>query len=297
MEFRDIECFLAAARLGSLSAAGRYLYMSQPTVSQRISALEEALGFELFTRSGPHIELSPAGSYLFPRMEGLKETFESYTATARDLALNGEGAITLGYDGPLAEPWIERALQPIMKDPRFAAGIKLRRDTLSSLTECLVDNLIDAAVTVDVEIETLEGISFIPIAKSTPCVYVSMENSLAAKCEVHIEELLKEHVIGSYQYPVHGSLSRMGTCLHKLGLPQEGLAAYSDGESAMLAASLNQGIFIASRLCEKFSQHYNVACVDVVADLPDIHLGLAYTGNAEMATLLAHAMKAALTAI
>ena len=39
--FRQLECFLAVARLGNLSRAAEEMYLTQPTLTARLKALEE----------------------------------------------------------------------------------------------------------------------------------------------------------------------------------------------------------------------------------------------------------------
>lgn len=51
MTQQGIEVFLTVARLGSVSAAARALYITQPAVSRHLRALEEDLGCPLVTRS------------------------------------------------------------------------------------------------------------------------------------------------------------------------------------------------------------------------------------------------------
>ena len=48
MNWDDLRYFLAVARAGSLSAAGRDLGVSQPTVSRRLASMEARLSVRLF---------------------------------------------------------------------------------------------------------------------------------------------------------------------------------------------------------------------------------------------------------
>ena len=59
--WNDLRIFLAAARSGSLSAASRILECNQPTVSRRISALEQAIGLRLFQRHAHGLTLTEDG--------------------------------------------------------------------------------------------------------------------------------------------------------------------------------------------------------------------------------------------
>ena len=59
----DIETFWAVVQHGTMTAAAEALYITQPTLSMRIRALEERVGTPLFVRSKGqrHITLTAAG--------------------------------------------------------------------------------------------------------------------------------------------------------------------------------------------------------------------------------------------
>src|SRR5918995_7462363 len=59
--FRQLECFLAVARLGNLSRAAEEMYLTQPTLTARLKALEEELGDPLFVRTSRGMRLTEAG--------------------------------------------------------------------------------------------------------------------------------------------------------------------------------------------------------------------------------------------
>ena len=61
MQERHLEHFLATVDAGSISSAAVHLGVTQPGLSQSISALERDLGVELFRRSARHTALTPAG--------------------------------------------------------------------------------------------------------------------------------------------------------------------------------------------------------------------------------------------
>ncbi len=61
MTLQQLRYFVTIGRTGSFRVAASELSVSQPTLSQQISALERELGTELFNRDGPHISLTPLG--------------------------------------------------------------------------------------------------------------------------------------------------------------------------------------------------------------------------------------------
>lgn len=65
MDFRQLETFVAIAKLKSFSKAGDYLYLTQPTISNHIQNLEQELGTLLINRSNKKITLTKAGEIFF----------------------------------------------------------------------------------------------------------------------------------------------------------------------------------------------------------------------------------------
>ena len=65
MQLKQLEVFVHVARLKSFSKAAEALYLTQPTISAHISALENELGTKLVVRSTKEIQLTATGSVLF----------------------------------------------------------------------------------------------------------------------------------------------------------------------------------------------------------------------------------------
>lgn len=69
MTLVQLRVFLAAARLGSFTAAAAAMRMAQPSVSEFVRRLEEAYGTTLFVRGGRRLVLTAAGEALLPIAE------------------------------------------------------------------------------------------------------------------------------------------------------------------------------------------------------------------------------------
>ncbi len=83
--------FLMVLRRGSLSAAARELGLTQPTVGRHVDALEEMLGFALFTRSPQGLLPTDAARALEPYAETLAATSAALlrAASGRQGAVSG----------------------------------------------------------------------------------------------------------------------------------------------------------------------------------------------------------------
>jgi DNA-binding transcriptional LysR family regulator len=96
MDIPNIRAFLAVADTSSFSLAAERLYLTQPAVSKRITALESELGTTLFDRIGRQVTLTEAGRTLFPRARQIVEAVEDSRRVLSNLSDRVEGQLTFG---------------------------------------------------------------------------------------------------------------------------------------------------------------------------------------------------------
>ena len=96
VKLRDLQILLSVARLGSMAKAANELATTQPTVSQAIAELEDAVGARLFDRSTQGVVLTNFGEVLL--RSGL-EAFDALRQGVRSiefLSTPGAGDVWLG---------------------------------------------------------------------------------------------------------------------------------------------------------------------------------------------------------
>ncbi len=96
MLFGQLECFLAVARLGNLSRAAEEMFLTQPTLTARLKALEEEIGDELFVRTSRGMRLTEAGKEFLPYAERSVESFEEGRRHLAELRGVSGGRLVLG---------------------------------------------------------------------------------------------------------------------------------------------------------------------------------------------------------
>src|SRR5262245_43412251 len=64
MDLKRLKSFVAVAEQGTVSKAAHLLRITQPALSRQIGALEQEIGFKLFTRAGRRLMLTPRGEQL-----------------------------------------------------------------------------------------------------------------------------------------------------------------------------------------------------------------------------------------
>jgi len=95
MNENQLETFLAVVRCGSYSRAAQALFLSQPTVTYRVQALEEELGVRLFAHQSFQAALTPAGQAFLPEAQEICQAMAQ--ARRRMAGFSAQRQITLGF--------------------------------------------------------------------------------------------------------------------------------------------------------------------------------------------------------
>ncbi|MFL6055133.1 MAG: LysR substrate-binding domain-containing protein [Actinoallomurus sp.] len=102
MELREMRAFIAVAEEGSMSAAARRLHLSQPALSQTVSALERELGVELLVRSSTGVVATEAGLTLLNEARAVLVRHDQALAAVARHTTAGDGVLGIGI--PLELP-------------------------------------------------------------------------------------------------------------------------------------------------------------------------------------------------
>lgn len=92
---RAMVTFVRVAESGSLSAAGRDLGVSQPAVSQQVSALERHLGVRLVNRTTRKLTLTEAGSDYYRKSQAIIEAVNEASEVANGLTTKLTGHLSV----------------------------------------------------------------------------------------------------------------------------------------------------------------------------------------------------------
>lgn len=116
MDWDDYRYFLAIARAGSLTAAGRALGVSQPTVSRRLETMEARLKVRLFDKTPRGYEMTPAAIDIYEIVEHVGEDLSDIERKVfgKDMRLTGSLRVTCtetllnGYLAPHVWRFLDR---------------------------------------------------------------------------------------------------------------------------------------------------------------------------------------------
>jgi len=96
MDIRKIEAFSKVYENRSFSRAGKELYLSQPTISAHVAALEQELEVQLFDRIGRTVVPTKAGDVLYQHAKRIFEASELAISEIRKLQDRITGKLNLG---------------------------------------------------------------------------------------------------------------------------------------------------------------------------------------------------------
>lgn len=95
--------FYHVATQRNISKAAQAMFLSQPTVSNQLHALEKQVGYSLFYRLPRGVELTPEGSFLFNEIAPAMERMLAAEKRAEEYRNGNEGTIHISYNSNSTE--------------------------------------------------------------------------------------------------------------------------------------------------------------------------------------------------
>jgi DNA-binding transcriptional LysR family regulator len=145
MEFQQLRALVAVADSGSVTEAGRRLFLTQPAVTRQIRALEDELGGALFDRKTKPLTPTPLGRTALDQARRILQMSEDLRAQVSSEAGTLRGELRLGVGMSLA-----RRVGPalVIEIRRMYPGVQLfmTSNWSRALSREVEDGTLDAAV-------------------------------------------------------------------------------------------------------------------------------------------------------
>ena len=193
MTIIQLEYLLAVANCGSFSLAAQHCFVTQPSLSMQVKALEEELGVVLLDRSKKPVIPTEAGEAV---LERARETLRAYNSIREAVAeLRGEtaGRLRLGVIPTIAPYLLHKFLPAFVRDyPKVE--LEISEMVTADIVEALRRDRIDAALVAGGTCG--EGIAEQELFSDRFFAYVSPDNPLSERSNIRIEDIdLRELVI------------------------------------------------------------------------------------------------------
>lgn len=244
MELKQLESFVAVVVYKSFTEAAKQLYISQPTISTHIQALEKELETKLIVRTTKSIELTKRGAELYEcavKMLDLRDgLLEKWRSWDEKIIRLGVSTIPSAYILPeflpkFCKEYPEVFFQSIQSDSK-------------GIIEGVLDGRMDVGL-VGMEWEA-EALACIPFYEDELVVITPVTEHFLAlrKKEVPLEELFREPMI--LREKGSGTKKAADLFLEKQGISKDSLkvAAYmNDPEAIKNSVAAGLGISIVSK--------------------------------------------------
>lgn len=272
MDIRSLRCFLALAEYLNYSRAAEQLYISQPTVSIRIQALEEELGVLLFNRSHRHVYLTDAGAALVPIARNILAAIDSIPATLRSAQRNSQTVhrLCIAYDPTEDRTDLHPLNQILQAFRKTYPNVELEVKALSGMQyqKMLLSGEADIAIMVIMDGEPIpEDILSIPIVRDSTVLVTYHADGLT------LDEILAERGITFLNDALHSCWRTLYSdylCKH-ISVPYE-TKLVSDVASLFFGLQYGQGV---SFLPYSYLENMPKSGLRIFpTDLPDVNLTL-----------------------
>ncbi len=195
MDIQGLEAFWWIAQTGSFNRAAERLYLTQPSVTARIQALEKELGQQLFERKPRGVRLTDAGRVLLPHAERVLQDIRKARQAVMDLETATGGTLTVGSALTTSTYTLPEILA------RYKAAypmveVAVRTGRSQQIQQLVLDDTVQLGL-VHSPLNTHADIVAIPLSSEPIVLVVHPGHRLAGKTDVTAEQLAAEPFITS----------------------------------------------------------------------------------------------------
>ena len=249
MNLKQLEAFVQVAEGGSFSKAAKKLYLTQPTISAHVAALEKELNVRLFVRNTKEVSLSEDGKDLYKyarQMVDLEKKIDERFGTREE---GGKHCITIAVSTIPAQYLLPKVLMRFNeKYPEEQLKI-METDSAKVVTQ-IVEHMVDVGFTGTV-LEK-KHCKYMPFYKDE-LVIITPNTEKYQKLKDHMTDdiswLLEEHVIlreegSGTRKEAEKQLKQAGVDLSDLDI----IASIENQETIKKSVRQGMGISILSKL-------------------------------------------------
>ena len=250
----QIQYFLKVAEFRSFTKAAAHFYLTQPTISKSIAALESMLGVLLFVRGKQSIRLTPAGRHLYEKWGDVAALVEETVGEAHGIQKGHFKNLAIGgVDSHRPEILILPTVESFQKKYK---NVSIRVDTgmAEDIRKMLIEREMDVIFTVLYDTYYFEGEQFNCKTLSEPPLEVCMlkTNPLAKKEKLSIADLRESNFIAISPLKLPSYTEMLKALCEPYGFSPNFSSFTSNANALTLNLISSNDIFI----CDRFFRDY-----------------------------------------
>lgn len=249
MNLKQLEAFVQVAEGGSFSKAAKELFLTQPTISAHIAALEKELNARLFVRNTKEVSLSEDGRELYKYAKQIIDLQKKIEERFETKGAESKHCITIAASTIPAQYLLPKVLKRF--NERYPdEQIKIQESDSSKVVTQIIDHMVDVGFTGTV-LEK-KHCRYLPFYKDQLAVITPNTEKyrrLREEDKGKIDWILEEHLI--MREEGSGTRKEAEEQLKAAGIPAEKLdviASIGNQETIKKSVRQGMGITILSRL-------------------------------------------------
>lgn len=193
MTIIQLQYLIEVANCGSFSGASERCFVTQPSLSMQIKALEDELGVVLLDRSKKPVIPTDAGNVVIAQAQETLRAYNYIRESAAELKGETSGKLRLGVIPTIAPYLLHKFIPDFVKEfPRVE--LEIREMITADIIEALKHDNIDAAIVASGTCG--DGIVEHDLFSDRFYAYVSPENPLFERTNIRIEDIdLKDLIL------------------------------------------------------------------------------------------------------
>lgn len=195
MNHTQIKYFLTAARCLNFTEAAQQLFITQPALSQQITAIESELNMQLFIRHKNKLRLTPAALVLLDELPAYEKHYQEIINKAQIANQGSGGLLKIGVlQGQMMTPNFRNAYEAFRRSYP-GIGIQLSVDTFFGLKQKLDSKKLDIAFTIDFDIKNEPMYLYENMDINVGVALISRTHPLYQKKDIQLKDLKNENII------------------------------------------------------------------------------------------------------
>lgn len=245
MELDYLRYVIKLSKCLHFSKAAAELNITQPSLSQRISQIENKLGVKLFERKTRSVTLTAAGEEFLLHAEKVLAAYEQLQEAMRKQSLTRKGTLHIGTLLNMARLDINAQILAFQKEhPHIQLTINEIVGSFELIHQLEADTFDVVFFTPSPDIKLTEKIKVCPILTGQVVAAIPENHRLATRPVISLHELKEENLL--FPAKVHSLFGILMTACRGSGFEPKIVAQASQVDTAIEMASQNVGIALLS---------------------------------------------------
>ena len=186
MNLSHLQYFRELAQVQHYTKAAHNLFISQPTLSHSIAALEDELGVKLFEKNGRTVKLTDDGALFAQYVERSLDALEDGIGELEKRKGRLSGTVRLGAIHSVRSAFLPEAVLAYRRTHGNLVELKIDQGSTKELLDYLHTGENDLAITSEVK---ADGFVFTPLFRQRLVIIVHEGHPFASRSSISVSEL------------------------------------------------------------------------------------------------------------